>query len=80
MKSGSWHMSRSGASSWAGTARSRVGGAGVGVAQAGEPKALAVALDGDELVDQRGDAVAGEGVEDALGADGDVVVAEDGVA
>jgi hypothetical protein len=56
-------------------------GLGVGdVVEAGEPETLAVALDGEVLVDERGDAVAGEGVEDALGADLDVVVAEDGVA
>jgi hypothetical protein len=56
-------------------------GLGVGdVVEAGEPETLAVALDGKVLVDERGDAVAGEGVEDALGADLDVVVAEDGVA
>jgi len=39
-----------------------------------------VALDGDELVDEGGDAVAGEGFENDLGVDVDVVVAEDGVA
>jgi hypothetical protein len=57
-----------------------VGGAGSGVAEAGEPEALAVALDGDELVDEGGDAVGGEGIQHGLGADVDVVVAEDGVA
>jgi hypothetical protein len=57
-----------------------VGHGGADALEAGEPEALAVVLDGEVLVDERGDAVGGEGVEDAFGADLGVVVAEDGEA
>ena len=57
-----------------------VGVAGAGVVDAAEPEACAVALDGEVLVDQDGSAVGGEGFDDQRGVEGDVVVAEDGVA
>jgi len=53
---------------------------GAGVAGAGEPEVVAAALDRDITVDQNRSAVCFEGVDDLLGADGDVVIAEDGVA
>ena len=57
-----------------------IGMAGAGVLYTAEPEAGAVALDGSMLIDQDGSAVVGEGASDHGGADGDVVVAEDGVA
>lgn len=57
-----------------------VGVAGAGVVDAGEPEAVAVALDGNVLVDQDGCAMAGERPDDQRRAEVDVVVAEDGVA
>ncbi len=57
-----------------------VGMAGAGVVDATEPDAGSVAVDGEELIDQDGGAFAGEGADDHGGVNGDVVVAEDGVA
>jgi hypothetical protein len=57
-----------------------VGVAGAGVFQACDPEAVAVALDGDVLVDEDWDLVALEGVDDHGAAHSYVVVAEDGVA
>ena len=54
--------------------------AAAGVVQAGEPEALAVALDGDVLVDQGLDVVGSQCFEDFGRADVDVVVAQRGVA
>jgi hypothetical protein len=54
--------------------------AGAGVLEATEPETGAVFLDCDIFVDQNGGAVAGEGVGHQGGVEGDVVVAEDGVA
>ena len=73
-------MRMTGPSGSAGMVRFEVGMAGAGVVDAAEPEAVAVALDGNVLVDEDGDAVAGESVDDQRRADGDVVVAEDGVA
>lgn len=50
------------------------------VGYAGEPEAVAFEVDGEVLVDQDGRVVGGEGLDDERGAEGDVVVAEDGVA
>ena len=69
-----------GAVGFGGDGEIEVRAAGAGVVQAAEPDARAVAFDGDVLVDQDGDAMAGKGVNDHGGVDGYVVVAEDGVA
>ena len=57
-----------------------VGAAGAGVVDAAEPEACAVAFDGKVLVDQDGCAAGGERLDDQWGVDGDVVIAENGVA
>jgi len=54
--------------------------AGDGVIDAAEPEAVAVAFDGEVLIDEDGRAMGGEGVDHHGAAEGDVVVAEDGVA
>ena len=54
-----------------------VGGAGAGVVGAGEPEDVVAALDGSVAVDEDGGAVGFEWLDDVLGADVDVVVAED---
>ncbi len=59
---------------WDGEVEAGVGGAGI--VDSTEPEAGAVALDGEVLVDEDGDAVGGEGVDDERGADRGVVVAE----
>lgn len=53
---------------------------GAGIVDCAEPEAGAVALDGEVFVDEDGDAVGGEGVDDERRADRGVVVAEAGVA
>lgn len=63
---------------WDGEVEVAVGGAGI--AGAGQPEVVAAALDGDVAVDEDWGSVGFEGADDRLGADGDVVVAEDGVA
>ena len=50
------------------------------IASAGEPEVVAAAFDGDVAVDEDRGAVGFEYVDDLLGADGYVVVAQDGVA
>jgi len=57
-----------------------VGMALTGVVDAADPEPGAVALDRDVLVDQNGNAMGCEGVDDGRGVEGDVVVAKDGVA
>ena len=57
-----------------------IGVAGSGVFEAADPEAVAVFFDGDVLVDQHRSSVAGECFNDHGGVEGDVVVAEDGVA
>lgn len=57
-----------------------VGVAGAGVIDAAEPEAGAGAFDGEILVDENWSAVGDEGVGDHGAVEGDVVVAEDGVA
>ena len=52
-----------------GDGKAKVGMAGVGVVGAAEPEAGAVAFDRDILVDQDGDALAGEGMDDERRAD-----------
>lgn len=54
--------------------------AGAGVVGAREPEVVAAALDGDVAVDEDGGAVGLERVDDVVGADGDVVIAEAGEA
>ena len=73
-------MRSTGPSGLAGMARSRSGLAGAGVVQTREPETGAVAFDGNVLVDEDGRAVCGQGPGDCCGIEGDVVVAEDGVA
>jgi hypothetical protein len=58
----------------------QIGVAGTGVVNATEPKAGTSALDWDMLIDQNGDSVGGKGLDDKRAVEGDVVVAEDGVA
>ena len=57
-----------------------IGVAGAGIVDSAEPEAGVAALDGEIPVAEYGGAFAGEGVGDHGCADGDVVVAEDGVA
>jgi len=57
-----------------------VGTAGAGVVDAAEPEAVAVAFDGEMLVDENGSAVGGERFGDQGAVEGDIVVSEDGVA
>ena len=57
-----------------------VGMAGGCIIGSAEPEAVSVALDGDVLVDENRDTAAGERSDDEGRADGDVVIAEDGVA
>ena len=54
--------------------------AGAGIFDAAEPEAGSSAFDGEVLVDENGGAVGGEGLGDQGAVEGDVVVAEDGVA
>ena len=54
-----------------------IGVAGAGVVGAAEPEDVAAALDGGVAVDEDGGAVGFEGADDVVGADVDVVVAED---
>ncbi len=63
-----------------GNGQIEVGVAGAGVVDAAEPEAVAVAFDGEMLVDQDRSAVRGEGLDDLRAVEGDIVVAEDGVA
>lgn len=58
----------------------QVGVAGGGICEAAEPEALSATLDGDIFVDEDGGAIAVECLDDHRRADGNVVVAEDGVA
>jgi len=57
-----------------------VGVAGAGIFDAAEPEACTVALDWEVLVDENGSAIGSEGLGDHRTIEGDVVVAEDGVA
>lgn len=57
-----------------------IGVAGAGVVGAAEPEVVGAALDRDVAVDEHGRAVGAEGIDDVLGTDGDVVVAETGEA
>ena len=57
-----------------------VGVAGTGIVEAAEPEPATVALDGKVLVDQHGSAVGGEGMDHGWAVEGDVVVAEGGIA
>ncbi len=63
-----------------GNGQVEVGMAGAGVVDAAEPEAVAVAFDGEMLVDQNGSALRGEGLDDQRRVEGDIVVTEDGVA
>lgn len=54
-----------------------VGGAGTGVVSATEPEEIAATLEGEVAVDEHGGPVGFEGRDDMVGADVDVVVAED---
>ena len=63
-----------------GNGQVEVGVAGAGVVDAAEPEAVAVAFDGEMLVDQNGSAVRGEGLDNQRAVEGDIVVAEDAVA
>jgi hypothetical protein len=63
-----------------GNGQVEVGVAGAGVVDAAEPEAVAVALDGNVLIDQNGSAIGGERPDHHGGVEGDVVVAEDAVA
>jgi hypothetical protein len=54
-----------------------VGVAGAGVVGAGEPKEITAAFEGDVAVDEDGGAVGFQGRDDVVGADVDVVIAED---
>ena len=58
----------------------QVAGGGSGIAGSGEPEVVAAALNGNVAVYEHGRAVGFEHVDDLLGAYGDVVIAEDGVA
>ena len=64
----------------AGDGRIKIAVAGAGVAGAGEPEVVAAAFDGEVVVDQDGGPMVLESVDDVLGAYGDVVIAEDGIA
>ena len=57
-----------------------VGVAGAGVFNAAEPETRADALNGEVLVDENGGPMSGEGFGDHGAVEGDVVIAEDGVA
>jgi len=57
-----------------------VAGRSAGIAGSREPEVVVAALDGDVAIDEDRGAVSFEGVDDLLGADCDVVVAEYGVA
>ena len=54
-----------------------VGGAGAGVVGAAQPEEVAAALEGEVAIDEDGGAVGLEGRNDVIGADVDVVIAED---
>ena len=57
-----------------------VGVAGAGVVDAADPEAATSSLDGKVVVDQHRSAMGGEGMDNCRAVEGDVVVAEDGVA
>ena len=63
-----------------GNGQIEVGVAGAGIVDATEPEAGAVTLDGYIPVDQDGGTVSGEGIDNGVSVEGDVVVAEDRVA
>lgn len=69
-----------GAVGFCGDGEVEVGTAGAGVVDAAEPEAVAVSFDGEMLVDENRSAVGGEGLGDQGAVEGDIVVAEDGVA
>ena len=69
-----------GAVGFRGNSQVEVRVAGSGVVDAAEPKAIAATFDGEILVDQNGSAMGCEGLGHQGGAEGDVVVAEYGVA
>lgn len=71
---------KDGAVGFGGNGEVEVGVAGARIFDAAEPEACAVALDGEVLVDENGSAIGGEGLGDHRAIEGDVVVAEDGVA
>ena len=60
-----------------GDSEGEVGGAGSGIVCAAEPEDVAAALEWGIAVDEDGSAVGFEGADDLVGADIDVVVAED---
>jgi hypothetical protein len=69
-----------GAVGFSGNSQVEVRVAGSGVVDAAEPKAIAATFDGEILVDQNWSAMGSEGLGHQGGAEGDVVVAEYGVA
>ena len=69
-----------GAIGFGGNGEIEVGMAGAGVVDATEPEAVASSFDGEILIDQYGSAVGDEGLGHQWAVEGDVMVAEDGVA
>ena len=69
-----------GAIGFGGNGEVEVGMAGAGVVYATEPEAVAPSFDGEILIDQYGSAIGDEGLGHHWAVEGDIVIAEDGVA